>query len=123
MLALAGERPDLLAPVPEAPNYLKVEIVYAASHEAALHLEDALARRTRISIEYPHRGDDCAEVSASLMGEVLGWDAARRRREVQIYAARVAAERDSQTQPDDGAADASRAAAPEPRSELLTSVT
>jgi glycerol-3-phosphate dehydrogenase len=123
VLALAGERPDLLAPLPEAANYLQVEIVYAASHEAALHLEDSLARRTRISIEYPHRGDDCAEVAASLMGEVLGWDAARQRREVQIYAARVAAERDSQTQPDDGAADASRTAAPEPRAQLLTSVT
>lgn len=123
VLALAGGRPDLLAPLPEAANYLQVEIVYAASHEAALHLEDSLARRTRISIEYPHRGDDCAEVAASLMGEVLGWDAARQRREVQIYAAGVAAERDSQTQPDDGAAAASRTAAPEPRAELLTSVT
>ncbi|MQA14013.1 MAG: FAD-dependent oxidoreductase [Pseudonocardiaceae bacterium] len=122
VLALAGGRPDLLAPVREAPNYLNVEVVHAATHEAALHLEDALTRRTRISIEYPHRGEACAAEVAALLGEVLGWDAERQREEIKIYSARVAAERDSQTQPDDGAADASRSAAPDARPELLTSL-
>jgi glycerol-3-phosphate dehydrogenase len=115
VLALAADRKDLLAPVQEAPDYLKVEIVHAASHEGALHLDDALTRRTRISIEYAHRGADCAEEVADLMGEVLGWDAEQRRREVAIYLARVAAERDSQRQPSDLAADAERGAAPEAR--------
>ena len=32
------------------------EIVYAASHEGARHLDDVLARRTRISIETFDRG-------------------------------------------------------------------
>jgi glycerol-3-phosphate dehydrogenase len=115
VLALAADRKDLLAPVQDAPDYLKVEIVHAASHEGALHLDDALTRRTRISIEYAHRGVDCAEEVADLMGEVLGWDAEQRRREVAIYLARVAAERDSQRQPSDLAADAERGAAPEAR--------
>ncbi len=123
VLALGADRPDLLEPVAEAPNYLKVEIVHAASHEAALHLEDVLARRTRISMEYAHRGEACAAEVGALLGEVLGWDDARQRREVEIYTERVEAERDSQTQPDDSAADASRSAAPEARSELLASVT
>ena len=118
VLDLAAERPELLKPLTAAPDYLQVEIVYAASHEGALHIEDTLARRTRISIEYPHRGVDCAEQVARLMAEVLGWDEATVSREVDIYTARVAAERDSQTQSDDEAADAIRAAAPEARPAL-----
>jgi glycerol-3-phosphate dehydrogenase len=122
VLALAAERRDLLAPVREAPDYLRVEVVHAASHEGALHLEDVLTRRTRISIEYPHRGEACAADVADLMGEVLGWTASARHREVQMYLARVAAERDSQREPDDCAADARRGAAPDPRPLLLAPV-
>lgn len=118
VLALAEGRPELLKPLTAAPDYLQVEIVYAASHEGALHLEDTLARRTRISIEYPHRGVDCAQQVAELMADVLGWPEETTNREVKIYKARVEAERDSQTQPDDEAADAIRAAAPEARPEL-----
>lgn len=116
LLALADDRPDLLRPLEHAPDYLRVEAVYAASHEGALHLEDALARRMRISIEYPHRGVDCARQVAELMGEVLGWSAETVEREVEVYVARVAAERESQQQPDDQAADARRRAAPDARS-------
>ncbi|HEX2297277.1 MAG TPA: glycerol-3-phosphate dehydrogenase C-terminal domain-containing protein, partial [Pseudonocardiaceae bacterium] len=122
VLALAAGRRDLLAPVPEAPDYLKVEVVHAASHEGALHLEDVLTRRTRIAIEYAHRGEACAAAVAELMGEVLGWDAAQRAREVGIYLARVAAERDSQREPDDSTAAAARAGAPEARPRLLAPV-
>jgi glycerol-3-phosphate dehydrogenase len=41
---------------------------------------------------------------------------------VQIYLARVAAERDSQRQLNDSTADARRAAAPDPRPQLLAPV-
>ena len=116
VLALAETDRDLLKPVPAAPDYLRVEIVYAASHEGALHLEDVLTRRTRISIEYPHRGVDCALPVAHLMARILGWDDQRIVQEVDAYTARVAAERESQTQPDDQTADARRSAAPEVRS-------
>nr|WP_249228343.1 glycerol-3-phosphate dehydrogenase/oxidase [Kutzneria sp. CA-103260] len=115
VLDAADGDPELLRPLPAAPDYLQVEIVYAASHEGALHLEDALTRRTRISIEYPHRGVDCAEQVARLMAGVLGWDEARIAREVEVYTARVRAERDSQSEPDDEAADARRISAPEAR--------
>lgn len=64
VLALAEERPELLKPVPSAPNYLQAEVVFACSHEGALHLEDVLTRRTRISIEYPHRGVDSVRPTA-----------------------------------------------------------
>ncbi|MCP2238259.1 glycerol-3-phosphate dehydrogenase [Prauserella halophila] len=122
VLALAEGRPDLLKPIETAPDYLRVEVVYAATDEGALHLEDVLARRTRISIEYPHRGVDCAEQVAELVGDVLGWTPQQREREVEVYRARVEAERDSQAQPDDEAADARRVAAPEPRPDLTEPV-
>ena len=52
------------------------EVRYAATHEAALHLDDVLARRTRISIGTSHRGVESAAPVAQLLAGVLGWDAA-----------------------------------------------
>jgi len=118
----AAVRPDLLEPITEAPVYLKVEAWYAAAAEGALHLEDILARRMRISIEYQHRGVDCAREVAEVIAPVLGWSAEDIDREVATYLARVEAEVLSQTQPDDESADALRAAAPESRAEILEPV-
>ncbi len=115
LLALVRSRPELGRPLPGADDYLAVEVVYAASHEAALHLDDVLTRRTRISIETWDRGVEAAEPAARLMADVLGWDDARIAREVDVYHARVAAERRSQEQPDDRAADLARTAAPDAR--------
>ena len=110
--------PSLMETVPDAPDYLNAEIRYAVTHEGALHLEDVLTRRTRISIEYPHRGIASAAAVADLVGDVLGWSAQTRAAEVEHYIARVEAERASQSRFDDEAADAVRSAAPEVRSHL-----
>ncbi|MDT4928422.1 MAG: glycerol-3-phosphate dehydrogenase, partial [Pseudonocardiales bacterium] len=110
--------PALLANVPRAPDYLMAEIRYAVTHEGALHLEDVLTRRTRISIEYPHRGVESAAAVADLMGDVLHWDETRRSTEVRHYVSRVEAERASQSRLDDEAADEVRTAAPEARTHL-----
>jgi glycerol-3-phosphate dehydrogenase len=115
LLALVAERPDLGEPMASAPEYLRVEAYYAASHEGALHLEDVLTRRTRISIETPDRGEAAAEEVAELIAPVLGWDDAHVAREVEHYRARLRAERDSQTKPDDDTADAARLGAPDVR--------
>ena len=108
VLDLVTERPDLAEPLTGADDYLRAEIVYAASHEGARHLDDAIARRTRISIESFDRGTAVAEEVADLMGGVLGWTEAQRANEVDHYLKRVAAERESQTMPDDETADAAR---------------
>jgi glycerol-3-phosphate dehydrogenase len=47
------------------------------------------------------------------MAPVLGWSPQQQEREVEHYAARVAAERASQQQPDDETADSARMGAPE----------
>jgi glycerol-3-phosphate dehydrogenase len=113
LLDLIRSRPELAEPLPGADDYLQAEVVYSASHEGALHLEDVLARRTRISIEAWDRGVSAAPVAAALMAEVLGWDEERTEREVQNYLKRVAAERASQEQPDDASADRVRLEAPD----------
>ena len=115
LLDVIADRPELGEPLPGADDYLRVEARYAASHEGALHLDDTLTRRTRVSVESWDRGVAAAETVADLMGEVLGWDDDARKREIAHYLARVEAERDSQRQPDDHTADAARMGAPDVR--------
>ncbi|MBB1244666.1 glycerol-3-phosphate dehydrogenase/oxidase [Streptomyces durbertensis] len=113
VLGLIADDPSLAHPLPAADDYLRAEIVYAASHEGARHLDDVLTRRTRISIETFDRGTRSARECAELMAGVLGWDADRVQREVEHYHKRVEAERESQLQPDDQTADAARLGAPD----------
>jgi len=115
VLAPAADDESLLEALPGADGYLKAEIRYGATHEASLHLDDLLARRTRISIETPHRGTESALAAATLVADTLGWSPARVQAEVEVYRARVAAERASQEEPDDLAADAARLLAPDTR--------
>jgi glycerol-3-phosphate dehydrogenase len=112
---LISERPELGQPLTSAPGYLKVEAVYAAAYEGALHLDDILARRTRISIETWDRGVAAATEVAALVAPVLGWGEGEIAREIEHYEKRVAAERESQNQPDDLSADAARLGAPDVR--------
>ncbi|MCQ8193382.1 glycerol-3-phosphate dehydrogenase/oxidase [Streptomyces rugosispiralis] len=109
---IAGDA-SLGKPLAGAEDYLRAEVSYAASHEAARHLDDVLTRRTRISIETFDRGTRCAREVAELMGPVLGWTEDQLDREVQHYEKRVEAERESQRQPDDLTADAARLGAPD----------
>jgi glycerol-3-phosphate dehydrogenase len=113
LVELIAADPTLAEPITGADDYLKVEAVYAASHEGALHVEDVLTRRTRISIEEWDRGVAAAPQVAGLMAPVLGWDAETIQHEVERYLARVEAERASQARDDDSTADAARRAAPD----------
>jgi glycerol-3-phosphate dehydrogenase len=115
VLALIREDPALGRPLTGAPDYLAAEVVHAVTAEGALHLDDVLTRRTRVSIETAHRGVDSAPAVAALMAGPLGWDDERVAREVEHYDARVAAERESQRMPDDRTADAARLGAPDVR--------
>jgi glycerol-3-phosphate dehydrogenase len=115
LLEDVAARPELGGPLPGADDYLAVEVRYAASHEGALHLEDVLTRRTRISIETFDRGLAASEPAARLMADVLGWSEEDVAREVDHYHGRVAAERRSQEQADDHAADLERTSAPDVR--------
>jgi glycerol-3-phosphate dehydrogenase len=122
LLAMGDDDPSLLEPVPAASDYLRVEIAYAVAYEGALHLDDVLTRRTRISIEYAHRGIDSAESVGQQMAELLGWSDEQRDLEVRSYIERVQAERDSQSVDTDVEADKLRVAAPDPRAPRLASL-
>ena len=113
LLGEVARDPSLGEPLEGADDYLRVEVRYAVTHEGALHLDDVLARRTRISIETFDRGLAAAEPAAQLMGDVLGWSDEQRAQQVELYNQRVVAERDSQTKPDDQAADVARTSVPD----------
>ena len=95
-------------PLPGADEYLAAEVVHAVTHEAALHLDDVLVRRTRIAIESFDRGVGACRAAAELMAAELGWSATRIDEEVDHYLRRVEAERLSQEQLTDREADEAR---------------
>ena len=91
----------------------RAEIVYAASHEGARHLDDVLARRTHIAIERADRGLRALDEIAGLMARPLGWDADQAAREAGHYRAGVAAELASEQAATDAEAGALRDAVPD----------
>ena len=115
LLARMKERPDLILALPGSGGYLRAEIEFAVTDEAALHLDDVLTRRTRISIEVPDRGMMAAGEAASIMAEVLGWDETTTAAEINRYRNRVMAELESQDQADDVFAAAARSTAADSR--------
>ncbi|MEY9962363.1 glycerol-3-phosphate dehydrogenase [Streptacidiphilus sp. MAP12-16] len=108
VMELIAEDASLAEPLTHADDYLRAEVVYAARCEGALHLDDVLARRTRISIETFDRGTSSMQEAAELMARELDWDKSQVDRQVEHYRRRVEAERESQQQPDDLTADAAR---------------
>ena len=115
LLDVVAVNPVLGLEVPGGAGTLAVEVVHAATHEGALHIEDVLTRRTRLYLEAGDRGLIAARHVARLMGDALDWDDARRTSEVSRYQQRVSAELEAQSAPDDDAAAAIRDRVRDPR--------
>jgi len=96
--------PELAAQMPGGAGTLAIEIVHAATHEGALHVDDVLTRRTRLYLEAGDRGLVAARHASRLIGDALGWDDQTRSAEVSRYQRRVAAELEAQQAPDDASA-------------------
>jgi glycerol-3-phosphate dehydrogenase len=92
VLDLIRADPALARPLCEGFPYLRAEVVYAVTHEDALHVEDVLMRRLRLSIESADSGTGVAEQVALIMGRLLGWSRRRRAAETRRYLELVAAE-------------------------------
>lgn len=107
VLALADDQPELLEVLPGA-GYIAAEAIYAVRHEGALHLEDVLARRMRISIETIDRGIEIADRVAALIGPELGWSDSDLAGEVERWHDRVDAEVGANATPDDETAQSVR---------------
>ena len=87
VLRLVGERPDLGAKVGRS-DILRAEVVHAARSEMVCRLSDAVFGRTGVAtVGDPGQAEleECAE----LVGTQLGWDAARREREIGEVRARI----------------------------------
>jgi glycerol-3-phosphate dehydrogenase len=113
VLAMIAADPALGKPLAGADDYLRAEVVYAASHEGARHLDDVLTRRTHVAIETWDRGMSVAQEAATLMAGPMRWKSRQVARELENYRARVDAERASQDAATDTDADAIRLGAPD----------
>jgi glycerol-3-phosphate dehydrogenase len=78
-LAAGDER--LAARLSPDRNEIGAQVVHAARHEMAMHLEDVVMRRTGLGTLGNPGPEAVAEV-ANLMGDELGWDEARRADEI-----------------------------------------
>jgi glycerol-3-phosphate dehydrogenase len=85
LLGLIRAEASLGRPLAAGYPYLRAEVVYAVTHEGALHVEDVLARRVRLLIEAPDAGASAASVVATIMGKLLGWGRRQRAQETQRY--------------------------------------
>jgi len=108
LLELVDANPSLATPLAHAPAYIGAEVAYAASHEGVLHLDDILMHRTRLNYEQADKGVGALDEIADLVAPILGWDAARRQREIDAYRERAEAEDAAALEPDDTSAETVR---------------
>jgi glycerol-3-phosphate dehydrogenase len=99
-------------PVKNASAYLRAEIVYAVTHEGALHLEDIMDRRTRLTYEYKNEARDAIPEIAEIAGKQLGWSKTRLASEVTSYLKIIEANANAALEQSDKAASSARAKAP-----------
>ncbi len=93
VLAIAAESPQLDERIDPALPYLWAEIVHAARHERARDLTDLLVRRVPVFRDAADQGLGVAPQAATLAAGELGWDDARRARELTGYRDAVAVSR------------------------------
>lgn len=74
------------------------EVAHAVDRELALTVEDVLVRRTSIALTARDQGLQAAERVADLMGARLGWDAQRKRENVEEYERAIALTRAFRTE-------------------------
>ena len=89
VVGVAMEDRALSRPLAAGLPDVEAEIVFAARHEDARTLSDALIRRTHLFWQAPRQGLECAERAAALMAHELGWGAAAIARQLEAYAAEV----------------------------------
>jgi glycerol-3-phosphate dehydrogenase len=85
----AGESGEAARPLRTLPAYTVGEVRRIAAEEYVEHLADLVCRRSTIALVGDATPDVLREIAA-VVGEVLGWDAARQAREVTATLAEVA---------------------------------
>jgi glycerol-3-phosphate dehydrogenase len=85
LLALGESDGRWLEPLHAEVPALRGEARLAVEREMASTLIDFMDRRSALLLFAEHQGEAGAEAAATIMGEVLGWSAERRAREVAAY--------------------------------------
>ncbi|QYH36982.1 glycerol-3-phosphate dehydrogenase/oxidase [Salinibacterium sp. M195] len=111
--AIADADPATSQPLTHAAAYLRAEIVYAITHEGALHLEDLMLRRTRMNYEYVNEARAAVPEVAEIAATLLGWDEQTTAHEVAVYDQMADAVHAASLTRDDEAASEVREAAPQ----------
>jgi glycerol-3-phosphate dehydrogenase len=93
LLAIAAESPQLDERIDPALPYLWAEIIHGARHERARALSDLLIRRVPLFRDAADQGLGVAPQATTLAARELGWDEARRARELDGYRDAVAVSR------------------------------
>jgi glycerol-3-phosphate dehydrogenase len=88
----AGEG-ELLMPLVEGEAPIAAEAVYCAQEEMAVHLDDLLARRTRLSLIDPQAGIGAGSRAAALMSDVHDWTSHDMDREIESHRMTIENER------------------------------
>lgn len=83
----------LTQPLADGYAPIAAEAAYAARSEMAVHLNDLLARRTRLALTDRGAGLGTGSVAAEVMGSELGWSSTTARRQTDAHRAEVEHER------------------------------
>ena len=87
---LAVSDPALAVPLVEGRPEIAAQVVFAVERELAATVGDVLIRRTQLFFRDHDQGLGAVQQVADLMGERLGWDADRRKAEMEAYREEVA---------------------------------
>jgi glycerol-3-phosphate dehydrogenase len=110
--AVCDNDPSMAVPLEAADAYLRAEIVYAITHEGALHLDDIMQRRTRMAYEYEAHALAALDEVSAIAAAHLGWTPLQRQAEVDAYRDVTAAATAAALESDDANASRVRSAAP-----------
>jgi glycerol-3-phosphate dehydrogenase len=86
IIKMLRDSPQLAEPLSPTCPVTRAEIVHAVRTEMALHLTDALVRRSEAGTG-GHPGEAAVHAAATIMAEALGWTASRMSEEISAVEA------------------------------------
>ncbi len=89
MTQLAKNQPELSRDIIHGLPYTYADVAFAARHEMAVTVGDVLMRRTHVAFESRDHGIEVAGGIADLMADILGWNDAECRAQIEMYVAEV----------------------------------
>jgi glycerol-3-phosphate dehydrogenase len=85
ILSIIEVHPDWSRRIAEGLPYILAEAYFAATREKARTLEDVLARRTRVALLDPARGEEKLRLVSAIVAGALNWSQKETERQVEHY--------------------------------------